>query len=273
MGLALSFSTGTLYHFPLRTTFRLVSEAGFDGVELVLGPEVVLRGASYVRRLSQQHGLPVLSIHPPIIRYPGQGHPARLLPRLIALAEQVNCDLIVLHTPKTESMEDARWQQFLAVVLRERAGTDVRVSLENGGIFRSGDQRYLLHDLRRLRVFADHHNLPITFDASHAGTSDHELVEAYATVNGRVVNVHLSDLARQPLFPDWPPLYTFFRHHQLPGDGVLPLAEFMRVLVVSGYSGPVTLEVSPVALKAWSPSRVREGLAKAIASMRGMLSG
>jgi sugar phosphate isomerase/epimerase len=231
----------------------------------------MLRGASHVRRLSHQYALPVLSIHPPIIPYPGQGHPARILPQLVSLAEQIDCDLIVLHTPKTERTDDPRWQQFLKALLRERTGTGVRVSLENGGIFRESDKRYVLHDLRRLRAFADRHDLPLTFDTSHAGTSDAELIEAYAAVNGRVVNVHLSDLAQRPLFPDWPPLYTYFRHHQLPGEGMLPLAEFVRVLVASDYSGPITLEVSPVPLKAWSPSRVREGLAKAVASVRRML--
>ncbi len=271
MGLPLSFSTGTLYHFPLDTTFRLVRQAGFDGVELVLGPEVIVRGAGHVRRLSRKYALPVLSVHPPIVPYPGQGHPARLLPQLIPLAEQVDCDLIVLHTPKTESVDDPRWQEFVAAVLRERAGTGIRVSLENGGIFRDGDKRYVLHDSHRLRAFADRHDLPLTFDTSHAGTGDRDLIESYEAVCGRVVNVHLSDLAHHPLFPDWPPLYTFFRHHQLPGEGILPLAEFVRVLVASDYSGPLTLEVSPVALKAWSPSRVREGLAKVIASVRRML--
>jgi len=242
-------------------------------VELVVGPEVMVRGAGHVRRLSRQYALPVLSIHPPIVPYPGQGHPARILPQLISLAEQVDCDLIVLHTPKTESVEDPRWKQFVAVLLRERASTGVRVSLENGGIFRRSDERYVLHDVHRLRAFADRHDLPLTFDTSHAGTSDYELIEAFAAVNERVVNVHLSDLVQHPLFPDWPPLYTFFRHHQMPGEGVLPLAEFVRVLVSSAYSGPLTLEVSPVALKAWSPSRVREGLAQAVTSVRGMLSG
>ena len=80
-----------------------------------------------------------------------------------------------------------------------------------------------------------------------------DLVRAYAAVKGRVVNVHLSDLLRGRLIPDWKPLYTFFRHHQMPGQGVLPLAEFVRSLVASGFSGHLTLEVSPVALKAWSP--------------------
>jgi len=271
MRLPLSFSTGTLYHLPLQTTFRLVSEAGFDGVELVLGPEVLLRGAGHVRRLVQEHALPVLSIHPPIIPYPGQGHPARILPRLIALAQDVDCNLIVLHTPKTESVEDRRWQGFQATLLRERANTDIQLSLENGGIFRDSDRRYLLHDLQRLRAFADRHDLPLTFDTAHAGTSDPNLVQAYAAVKGRVVNVHLSDLLRGRLIPDWKPLYTFFRHHQMPGEGVLPLAQFVRSLVASGFSGPLTLEVSPVALKAWSPSRIREGLAKAVASVRTML--
>ena len=267
--LRLSFSTGTLYPWPLRTTFALAQEVGFQGVELVWGPEVVLRGAAYVRRLSQEY-LPVLSLHPPIVPYPGKGRAAGILPDLICLARQVDCPLVVLHPPKATVPEETDWTEFLEILLRERqrSNPDVQISLENATIVRAADAHYILHDLRRLRAFADRHDLPLTFDTSHAGTSSYELLEAYALLASRVVNVHFSDLVRGRIFPDWRPLYTLFRHHQMPGQGVLPLAEFVRVLLTAGYAGPFTLEVSPTALQAWHPSRVREALAKAVKFIR-----
>jgi len=268
--LRLSFSTGTLYHFSLRRTFCLAREVGFQGVELVLGPEVALRGASYVRKLSREYELPVLSVHPPMMPQTGKSKAARIIPRLVALAEEVDCSLVVLHTPKAVTTEQARWTDFVEALLRARegAGGKVRISLENPGLFWESDARYILHDIRRLRAFADRHDLPLTFDTAHAGSSAYELLEAWALVGDRVVNVHFSDLMHRRIFPDWPPLYTLFRHHQAPGEGVLPLKEFVRALVAAGYSGILTLEVSPTAIGAWSPSRAREGLVRAVRFVR-----
>jgi len=268
--LKLSFSTGTLYHLPLRTTFALAHEVGFEGVELVLGPEVILRGAAYVRQLSQQYSLPVLSVHPPIVPYPGQHKAARILPRLVSLAEQVDCHLVVLHTPKVTTPEKAQWTEFVGALLRqrERSNPGVQISLENSGIFWESDALYILHDMHRLRNFADRYDLPLTFDTAHAGTSAYELLEAYALLVGRIVNVHFSDLVHRRIFPDWPPLYNFFKHHQMPGEGILPLTKFVHALLTTGYTGIFTLEISPTAVQAWNLSQVRERLAKAIGFVR-----
>ena len=268
--LRLSFSTGTLYHFSLRRTFRLARDVGFQGVELVLGPEVTLRGASYVRKLSREYEVPVLSVHPPMMPQSGKSKAARIIPRLVSLAEEVDCSLVVLHTPKAATTEEARWTDFVEALLRAHRHCDsrVRLSLENPGLFWESDARYILHDIRRLRAFADRHDMPLTFDTAHAGSSSDDLLEAWALVGDRVVNVHFSDLVHRRIFPDWPPLYTLFRHHQAPGEGVLPLREFVRTLLATGYSGILTLEVSPTAIGAWSPSRAREGLVRAVRFVR-----
>lgn len=266
----LSFSTGTLYHLPLRTAFALARETGFAGVELVLSPEIILRGAAYVRKLSQEYALPVFSVHPPIVPYPGHSSAAAILPRLIALAEQVNCPLIVLHVPKVTAPEGPKWTEFLDTLLSERARANpgVQISLENPGFFRRSDTRYILHDARRLRAFADQYDLPITFDTAHAGASSYLLMEAYELFHERVVNVHFSDLVERHIFPDWPPLCSVLKHHQMPGEGILPLVEFAQHLVASGYSGIFTLEVSPTAIGAWNLTRVRQGLLKLVEFMQ-----
>ncbi len=266
--LRLSLSTGTLYHLPLRLTFGLAHETEFDGVELVLGPEAVLRGSAYVQQLSRHYQLPVLSVHPPIVPHPGMNSPRRTLPGLVCLAEQLDCRLVVLHTPKVTTTENPHWIEFVQALQQVRSNPRVQVSLETGAFFRSSDARYLLHDARRLSAFAERYDLPVTFDTAHVGTMGRDLLQCFQLFNGRVANVHFSDLVQQRIFPNWRPLYTFLRHHQVPGDGVLPLAEFMRMLVNTGYSGILTLEISPTAIQAWNLARVRDGLANAVRFMR-----
>lgn len=265
--LRLSFSTGALYHLPLRAVFSLFREAGLDGVELVEGPEVALRGPSYVLRLSREYALPVFSVHPPVVPYPGMRNVGRTLRRLVSLAQGVECDLVVLHTPKIVSTEHPRWKAFVQA-LQEHSTPAVRVSLENAGFFRPSDRDFVLHDLHALSAFVRLHDLPVTFDTAHAGTSPYPLLESLALLDGRIVNVHFSDLVDRRIIPDWRPLHTFLLHHQMPGRGVLPLVEVLRVLRHSGYCGPVTLEISPTALRAWSVAHVRSGLAEAVRFVR-----
>ena len=59
-------------------------------------------------------------------------------------------------------------------------------------------------------------------------------------------------------------MHSYFKHHQIPGDGDLPLVEFLRRLTADSYEGLITLEISPIALQAWSPSRARENLVRCL---------
>jgi sugar phosphate isomerase/epimerase len=278
--LRLSFSTGALYHLPLRTAFALAHEAGFAGVELVYCLEVAQRGAAHIRRLSQEYSLPVLSVHPSVVPYPGYNSAAHILPRLVSLAERLDCPLVVLHTPKVTSLEEPRGKEFVEVLLRERercgsprvlSGVEHRglqITVENAGFYRRPDPRFLLQDVFQLRDLADRYDLPLTFDTSHAGTSPYGVLGAYDILRRRVVNVHFSDLRTRRIFPDWAPLHTVLSNHQMPGEGVLPLAEFVRALLADGYAGIFTLEVSPTAIRVWNLGQARQLLVQAIQFVR-----
>jgi sugar phosphate isomerase/epimerase len=268
--LRLSFSTGSLYHLPLRTIFALAHEAGFAGVELVYCPEVARRGVAPIRRLSQEFSLPVLSVHPSVVPYPGHNHAAHILPRLVSLAQGLDCPLVVVHTPKAKSLEEPQGKEYVEVLLRERERCNRRlqIAVENAGFYRPSDARFILHNVFQLRDLADRYDLPLTFDTSHAGTSPYGVLGAYDILRRRVVNVHFSDLRPRHGFPDWRPLYTVLSHHQMPGEGVLPLAEFVRTLVVDSYAGILTLEVSPTAIHAWDLAQARQILLRAIQFVR-----
>ncbi len=269
MTLRISFSTGALYHLPLRTTFALAHEAGLDGVELVYCPEVALRGSTPIRRLSREYSLPVLSIHPSVVPYPGGNRIARILPHLTALAEDLECPLVVVHTPRVSTLEEPNGKQWLEALLRERERkSHLRITVENAGLYQPSDARFALHDVARLRDLADRYDLSLTLDTAHAGTSPCGVLGVYNMLRHRVVNVHFSDILARHIVPNWRPLQTVLSHHQLPGTGRLPLAEFARALVADGYAGPFTLEVSPIAIKAWDLARTRRILSQAVEQLR-----
>lgn len=264
-----SLSTGSLYVYPLRTAFRLAREAGFEGVELAVGPEVVWRGGTRVRRLADECGVAIFSLHPPLFSMPGWGKYGTAMQKLIALAEQLGTPLIVVHPPNADEWTRPQSQAFLkALDLGQRAlaGTPIRLALENPAPYARWQR--LLAEPAALRAFAQAHDLPLVLDTAHAGALGHPLDQAYRHYDGRLVNVHLSDVAHTSPVPDVLGLHTQFSRHQIPGQGRLPLGDFVRRLVSDGYQGLVTLELSPVALRIWWPPAVREHLRQVVAWLR-----
>jgi sugar phosphate isomerase/epimerase len=258
--LKVSLSTASLYIYPLRKTFELAKAAGFDGVELVVGPEVEWRGGQYIKRLSQEYGLPVLTVHPPLFAIPGWSKSQitiePYLDKLSGIAREVGAPVIVLHMPRTRRIDDRIGRGFVSKLLSARArldGTGPRLALENSPKFRDRDAGYALRSLPDLRGFADMHDFPMTLDTAHIGTWNMDLIHALGYFDGRLANVHFSDLRE---VPGWvmklPQLHSYLRQHQMPGSGFLPLKEFLRELDLRGYQGPITYELSPLALQFWS---------------------
>jgi len=267
----LSLSTGCIYIYPLRSIFSIARESGFAGVELVVSPEVEWRGGRYVRRLAESYGLTVFSLHPPILPFPGWADYRTTVPRLIDLALEAGARYVVLHPPNAHSLADERGRSYLEALtdgLRRTEGTDLRIAIENRAFFRSSDRHYVLSDLRELRAFADELDLPLVLDTSHAATSSYSLAEAYHIVADRLVNVHFSDLRPPPWPFRTPYLHTYLKHHQIPGDGQLPLADLLSRLAADGYCGPITFEISPIALCIWWPPSVKRRLARCVAYVR-----
>jgi sugar phosphate isomerase/epimerase len=267
----LSLSTGCIYIYPLRSIFNIARQCDFAGVELVISPEVELRGGRYARRLAESYGLTIFSLHPPILPFPGWSDYRTTVPRLIDVALEAGAGYVILHPPRAHSLADDRGRSYVEALregLQRTEGTDVRIALENRAFFRFSDRYYALSDLQDLRAFADELDLPLVLDTSHTATTSYSLAEAYQLLADRLVNVHLSDLRPPPWPLDVSFLHTYLKHHQIPGDGQLPLANFLGRLAADEYCGPITLEISPVALRIWWPPSIKSQLARCVDYVR-----
>ena len=261
-----SLSTGTLYAYPLRAVFRWARQAGFDGVELVVNPEAIARGGGAVRRLAQAEGVELLSAHPTILPLPGWRERDGGMARTIELAREAGIGLVIMHTPRSESLDEGeglvyrrrieRWQHQLS-------GSGLRLAVENKAIRAEAHKRFALTPLDRLRAFADRYDLGLVLDTAHAGTAGEDLVRAGRLFGDRLANVHLSDLGGPLPLAKISPVQRFFGEHRFPGVGDLALAELLGDLGSSGYTGPVTLEVTPWAVRGWWPPAMQRYLARA----------
>lgn len=272
--LKLSLATGTLYIFPLRTIFRWARAAGFDSVELAVNPEAIARGGRAVRQLADAEGVEIFSVHPTIVPLPGWRERTGGMDPTIRLAQEIGAHVVVMHTPRSPSLDEGE-----GLALRQRvetwqprlAGGGLRLAVENKAVRSDADRGYVLTPLERLRDFADCYDLGLVLDTTHAGTAGEDLVHARRTFDGRLVNVHLSDMGGSSAVLRSPRIQRVLGQHRFPGAGDLALSDLLVDLTQSGYAGPVTLEMHPVEVRIWWPPAVRRRLAEAVAWVRQVI--
>ena len=260
----LSFSTGSLYGFSLRRVFREVAQAGFEGVELLVAPEVLGRGPAAIRSLARDHGLAIEAVHRSLFPIPGWNEHRGGLARMVDLARVVGARLVVIHPPRwfrgSDRPRDQRFQRDVDRAVGE-AGPEVRIAIENLSRKTAQDAANPLNDPAGLRDFAEAHGLALTLDTSHAASFGHDILALYPSFRDRLANVHLSDFCPRGRWAQNRLLANHFVQHQVPGTGVLPLEELLARLVADDYHGNVSLEVGPIPTRAWWRPALRRNLA------------
>lgn len=256
----LSFSTGAFYHRTLDYSLRLARDLGFDGVELAIGPEAFYLGEARLLRAVERVGVPVLSVHQPLMRLPGWPRwTTERLPRMMALARDLGAEIAVTHTMlfyDPDSPRNAHFSQ--AIRAAQRAGESVTLTIENAQHNRRRHLAYL-DRLSRLVNYAQTRGCGVTFDTCHAGASREDLLLDYETVRPLLRNVHLNDV----LWRDGRP-----HTHGLPGNGQLELAPLLERLGQEGYTGLVTLEPHPHEVGLLSRRGAERALSRALDFMR-----
>ena len=243
------FSTGSLYPFGLERVYGWISEAGYDGAEIMMDERWDTHQEDYLRDLVKRHGVPILALHPPLRRGAWGLGPEETLVRVARLASRMEVPVVVTHPPPPGRPLE-RWK---AGPLREAREQGVVVAVENmhkcraGGLFRVGRKScYLPEHLAGVGE--------VTLDTSHAGASKVDLLRAHSVLAAQLRHVHLSD-SNLELGRD---------EHRLPGRGRLPLKPFLAALGGSGYPGAVSLELKPWPLGTPDPEAILAGMRAAL---------
>lgn len=233
----IGLSTSSVYPLGLEQTFALAASIGYDGVEVMVTRDKRTQDPAALRHLSELYGVPVLSIHAPVLlltHFVWGTDPKTKLERSAQLAAAVGADTVVVHPP-------FRWQKdyatrFMQIVRETSAATGVTIAVENmfpWSLSGKSIEAYLPGwDITAFDCDA------VTLDFSHTALSGQDAAEVAAQVGDRLRHVHLCDGSAS--LDDG----TVFDEHLLPGHGKQPVAEVLRSLAARGWSGSVVAEVN-----------------------------
>ncbi len=231
------FSLGSLYDRPWEFSVEVARESGFDGVEWVYSSKVDPEQA-----ISVVGELPILSVHSPFFVSRSITTLKSGFLMAVDFAKKVKARVVVLHPPCVVDPQ----VKYLFFFLRTRDFSKygegkVIISLENMPYWGRPGRKfsaYLGGTIGGLYKICKKKRLFITFDVCHMGTKYPEyVVEAFNVLyrTGLIVNIHFSD-------------YSEGSEHLLPGQGILPLDDFLVNLGKVGYEGLFTLELRPQVL-------------------------
>lgn len=264
----LSISSASFLPRRLATAFAWAKEAGFDGLELVIlsgcwGPK-----PGEVLGLSRRHGIPILSIHAPLFPAPWTD-PRKRLQRTLGLARDLGGILVTFHLPAKEN-------SAARDMLMASKGQGIPIAIENSSLSKveGAREKLISYDdhIRDVQRLVEDGGFAVTFDTTHAGAVAGDPLPAYELFRDRIANVHLSDFVPGSLRVGRSFFASYFVEHQVPGQGILPLGEFLQRLARDGYRGLVTMEANPLAMNVWSPRRFKAALSHSLAFCRRHVS-
>ncbi len=232
----LVLSAGSLYTLPMEKVFEIARDTGFDGMEVIINYDFQYQdSAAIIRDLEQI--LPIRSLHAPFMQIDGWGNKIDQVHKTTRLALKTGIPLINFHPPAWMAFEFKfwRWLNQVQDFQREVGQDQVLITIENmpcSGTLKINPYR-LAHTSAMIH-FMQEHNLFLTFDTAHMGSSKANFLHDFHLFydSGQMRNIHFSD-------------YGYGREHLIPGHGTLPLTRFLNHLRETGYNEGLTLELSP----------------------------
>ncbi len=234
VGPQILLSAGCLFHLPLKLIARIGKEAGFAGMELIMNSPKLDPDAG-LQTISDT--LPIKSLHAPFRNWSAWGgHLASWKATTVLANTLPETDHITMHPPgsKLANMIQNRWfEKAYDLPLILDAKGRIQFSLEN--MPWAERSPFAKDPLERLMAQCRDKNVGLTFDVCHMGVSNRDVMEAISKVPlDLLYNIHFSDAKG----------YT---EHLTPGNGDLPLNDFLRHLGRIGYDRYITLELEPAA--------------------------
>ncbi|CAN7656626.1 bifunctional sugar phosphate isomerase/epimerase/4-hydroxyphenylpyruvate dioxygenase family protein [Mesorhizobium sp. LjNodule214] len=233
-----------------------IAAAGFDGVEIFENDFLAFDGSpAEVGRMIRDHGLEI-TLFQPFRDFEGMPEQQRerafdRAERKFDLMQELGTDLMLVCSNVSS----------LAVGGIDRAADDFRELGERAGRrgLRVGyealawgrhisDHRDAWEIVRR----ANHPNIGLILDSFHTLARRVDVETIRAIPGDRIFIVQLADA---PLI-DMDLLYWSRHFRNMPGEGDLPVVDFMRAVAATGYDGPLSLEIFNDQFRGGSPRSI-----------------
>ena len=240
-------STGCLYENPPSDVFKIASVAGYDGIEWLVDNYKSIIPAHNIKKMSDDYGVPVVSVHSPFMICDGWGGFWERIQRSIKLAIDLSSELVNFHPHRSPFLYhrlDEELQKHISDYKNRVKNHNIALTIENLPCpkhlriipFLDRLLSPLTDNTNQLAQFAIENRINITFDTTHAGTTGHDILNIYDVFKDRIANIHLSD-------------YDGEKQHLLPGEGHLPLKDLLSRLKANKYDGIITLETNPAVME------------------------
>lgn len=228
----LVLSTAPFYRQPLEEAFRQARAAGFEAVEVMVTQDPDTQDAQTLRDLSKEFEVSIEAIHAPFLlvtRRVWTTDPVEKITRGVAVAEEAEIPLLVVHPPYRWQTRYRRWIDRGLPELAARSGVIVGVEnmfplkVRGGG----GVRFHASQELESLDRYPT-----LVLDTSHLAVSRFDLLETYRRYREKVVHFHVSNNAGK----GWD-------SHLSVDEGVLPLDDLLREIGSNGFAGTVSIEL------------------------------
>lgn len=240
----------------LQEKLAAVAAAGYDGVEIFENDFLTFDGTpAAVGRMVRDHGLQIM-LFQPFRDFEGLPPAQRELAfdrarRKFDLMNELGCDLILICSNVSPDALGGidRAADDLHALGDMAARQGIRVGYEALAWGRHiNDHRDAWEVVRR----ADHPAVGLILDSFHTLARQIEVDSIRAIPADKIFFVQLADAPSI----DMDLLYWSRHYRNMPGQGDLPVVDFVRAVAATGYNGPLSLEIFNDQFRSGSPRRI-----------------
>ncbi|MEI6519171.1 MAG: sugar phosphate isomerase/epimerase [bacterium] len=231
----ISGRTQPLSKYPIGECLSIIKHLGFDGVEICLeNPDLApdLLTLELVASIRKQVG--DFGLHPHSISY----HKDFIYDddmfqqscRAIRLTPDFGTNIFIISSAWARTKDDAEWNLTVKrtaelVKVAEDAGVILALEPEPGMVISS------TADLLRLFDAVPSPHLAANLDLGHVFLTDPDPLQSIRQVGAKIIHCHIENMA------------TGIHNHLLPYEGDMNLAEYLKTLAETGFTGSLALDL------------------------------
>ncbi len=242
--IVLLLSTSSLAWYGLHRIFQFAKNAKYSGLDLFLDKKNFdLWNKEYIKSLSEEFGVPVLSI-----TAPARGLTERKVNMIVSMAKELWTQVVTFSPPHISDKNSDRFSKYLPKVKRD---SHISIAVQNV------EPKFLFFIIPEYKnaTFADIRRITWDTTLNLLGidpSSSMDIMKAQKFLWGSIKNIFFSDR-------------YWSKIGMLPWGAwgwvsYLPLESFLMKLKSSWYSSFITLRVDPRQLWVWNDDKVVENL-------------